>query len=140
MRRTAAIRPFTISGLDHLTVLVNGMENALLFYEGVLGCTIEARLPHLGMVSLYAGSDHIGLVDVSVPEGSWAQPEVSGGSNTDHFALAIRSENETAVRDFLSAEGIAIVEERIEEEAAGRSVSFYICDPFGNKVELLLRN
>lgn len=135
---TATIRPFTISGLDHLTVLVNDMERALQFYQGVLGCMMEARLPQFAMVSLYAGSDHIGLVDVTVPEGQWAKPAISGGSNVDHFALAIRAGDEFVLRSFLDAQSVAIVEERVEENETGRSLSLYVFDPSGNKVELLL--
>jgi len=133
------MRPFDISGLNHMAVLVNNLDENLAFYEGVLGCTIDARLPEFGMVALNAGSDQIDLVDVSVPEGKWAQPKISGGSNVDHFALEIRCSDESAVRAFLASRGIDIDEVRVEEVESGRTVSLYVFDPSGNKVELLMR-
>jgi glyoxylase I family protein len=133
-RETLHPRPFTISHLDHLTVLVDGMERSVRFYEDVLGCTVDARLPHLGMVTFHAGRNEIGLVDISVPEGAWAKPAVAGGSNIDHFALEVHA-GPNALRDYLNAHGVDIAEERVEED----SHSFYVSDPSGNKIELLVR-
>jgi len=137
--RIATSRPFTIAGLDHVNVIVNGMEDAIRFYEGVLGCSVEARLPEYGMASLRAGTNEIDLVDISVKQGAWAKPAVLGGANVDHFALAIHALDETALREFLAAHDIRIVEERAEDDDNGGSLSLYVLDPSGNKVELLLR-
>jgi catechol 2,3-dioxygenase-like lactoylglutathione lyase family enzyme len=124
--------PFAIAGLDHLLVLVEGMPEALRFYEDALGCVIETRLPQYAMVELRAGASHIDLVDVAAAEGRWAK---SGGRgrNVDHFALALLQSDEPALREHLAACGVAIVEERRERE----SLSLYVGDPSGNKIELI---
>lgn len=126
--------PFAIAGLDHVLILVNGISESLGFYEGVLGCVVETRLPQYGMVELRAGSSHLDLVDVAAPQGAWARPEVGGGRNVDHFALTLSDGDGQSLRAHLAERGVEIVEERVEE--AGR-VSFYVNDPSGNKVELI---
>lgn len=129
-----SVPPFKIAGLDHLLVLVEGMPEALRFYQGVLGCTVEARLPRYGMVELRAGVSQIDLVDVGATEGAWGRSP-GRGRNVDHFALALAESNEQSLREHLADCGIAIIEERIEQE----SLSLYVSDPSGNKIELICR-
>lgn len=129
--------PFTIDRLDHVLVIVNGMAESLDFYEGVLGCNVESRLPDYGMVELRAGSSHLDLVDAAVPQGAWARPAVAGGRNVDHIALRLGRVDERALRDHLAKHGIAIAEERIEDDGA---VSLYVRDPSGNTIELIAGN
>jgi glyoxylase I family protein len=128
-------RPFTIVRIDHILLLVEGMSDALAFYEGALGCAVESRLPHYGMVELRAGSSHIDLVDVAAPEGAWAKPDVAGGRNADHIALRLRGSDETALRQHLTACGIPIADERREDNG---NVSLYVRDPSGNTIELIV--
>lgn len=131
--------PFRLEGIDHVLLLVQGMEKALAFYEGVLGARIDSRLPQFGMVELSAGGSHIDIVDTTAPEGHWALPDVAGGRNVDHVALRIARHDESALRGHLTAHGISIVEERLEQDAQGRIVSFYVRDPSGNVIELIGR-
>jgi len=127
--------PFTIAGIDHILLHVSGMERALAFYEGVLGCTVETRLPQFGMVELRAGASHLDLVDIASPEGAWAKGSVNGGRNIDHFALAIQPRDIQALRNHLKSNAIVITEEREENN----SLSLYVRDPSENTVELLCR-
>jgi glyoxylase I family protein len=126
--------PFTIDRLDHVLLIVHGMTESLRFYEDVLGCDVESRLPDYGMVELRAGSSHLDLVDAAVPEGAWARPAVADGRNVDHIALRLKRADETALRAHLAALGVAIAEERIEDDGA---VSLYVRDPSGNTIELI---
>ena len=126
MTRAAVSPPFLIVGIDHILLRVNGMERNLALYEGVLGCTVETRIPRLGMVELRAGASHIDLVDVS---------SADDGRNVDHFALAIERCDIEQVRNHLTSNGIVITEEREEDG----SVSLYVRDPSGNTIELLCR-
>jgi glyoxylase I family protein len=126
--------PFTIERLDHVLLIVNGMADSLLFYGDVLGCDLESRLPDYAMVELRAGSSHLDLVDASVSQGAWARPAVAGGRNVDHVALRLGSVDERALRDHLAEHGVAIAEERIEDDG---SVSLYVRDPSGNTIELI---
>lgn len=129
--------PFTIAGIDHILLHVNGMSESLAFYETVLGCAVEARIPEYGMAELRAGASHVDLVDVTSPEGAWARAPVAGGRNIDHFALSLGANDAHALRRHLAAHGVPVVEEREEEGAEGKSLSLYLRDPSGNTIELI---
>jgi len=122
----------TIDRIDHLLLLVVDLEKSVAFYERVVGCTVETRLPRYGMIELRAGESHLDLVDVSAPEGAWARPEILGGRNVDHVALAVASHDARALRAHLAALGVEVGEERLE----GDRTSFYVRDPSGNTIEL----
>ncbi|HEY6450087.1 MAG TPA: VOC family protein [Candidatus Cybelea sp.] len=126
--------PLTLDGIEHVLLLVNGLDRTLAFYEGVLGAHVESRLPKYAMVELRVGASHLDVVDTSVPEGAWALPPVAGGRNVDHIGLRVKAD-ETVLRRHLAAHGVEIVEERANEAPAG--VSLYVCDPSGNVVELM---
>jgi glyoxylase I family protein len=124
--------PFKLLGLDHLLLHVRGMDEAERFYCGVLGCAVKHRLPQYGMAELSAG---VTLVDTADPNGAWALEGAASGRNLDHFALLTEGWGKSEMRAWLASHGIAIEEERDEEE----EFSFYIRDPSGNLVELLKR-
>lgn len=129
--------PFAPERLDHLLLLVDDLAAAEHFYCDVIGCTVAARIPHFGMLELLAGASIVDLVDISTREGVWAKPVREGGRNIDHFCLATGLWDEQAMRDHLARHNIEIVEERRETGEAGESLSFYLCDPSRNKVELM---
>jgi catechol 2,3-dioxygenase-like lactoylglutathione lyase family enzyme len=89
------------------------------------------------MVELRAGVSHIDLVDVTAPEGRWAVPAVAGGRNVDHVAVRIGPHDQIALRGHLAAHSVPIVEERVNEDANGKSLSLYVRDPSGNLIELI---
>ena len=131
--------PFTIDGIDHILLHVNDMERNIAFYESVLGCAVETRIPRVGMAELRAGASHVDLVDVGSPEGAWAKSSGEGGRNIDHFALAINPQDIQSLREHLKSNAIEIVEEREESGPEGNSLSLYVRDPSGNTIELLCR-
>ena len=128
--------PFRLEGIDHVLLLVNGIKPAAQFYTGVLGCTVEEQLPQYGMLQLRAGSALIDLVDISVPEASWAKPPVAGGRNLDHLCLALGAHDEGALRRHLARHRVEILEEGVHGGSRGESLSLYIRDPSGNVIEL----
>jgi hypothetical protein len=88
------------------------------------------------MLQLRAGASLIDLVDIGSREGEWARPETDGGRNMDHVCIATGPCTEQEMRAHLAHCGIAIVEEGIRYGAEGNGMSFYICDPSGNQVEI----
>ena len=124
--------PFKLLGLDHLLLHVRGMAEAERFYCGVLGCTVQHRLPQHAMLELSAG---VVLVDTADPNGAWASDGADAGRNLDHFALLTDGWDQADMREWLASHGVAVEEERAEE----REVSIYVRDPSGNIVELLKR-
>ena len=88
------------------------------------------------MRQLRAGAHLIDLVDISTEQGAWGQPDVAGGRNVDHVALALGPADPEAVRAHLAAHHVAIEEEGDRIGAEGDTLSFYIRDPDGNQIEL----
>ncbi|HEY2474536.1 MAG TPA: VOC family protein [Candidatus Cybelea sp.] len=130
--------PFAIEAIDHILLLVDGMERSLAFYEGVLGASVKSRLPQYAMAELRAGTSHLDLVDTASPEGRWAGPAHNTGRNVEHVALRLGPCAEGALRKHLAGSGVAIVEEREENGLSGRRLSLYVRDPSGNQIELIL--
>ena len=131
-----AAPPFALEGLDHVVLLVDDMAAATAFYTGVIGCTLDRDLPQYGMRQLRAGAALIDLVEYTSEQGAWARPDVAGGRNMDHVALATGPWDEAALRAHLAAHQVDIVEEGIRYGAKGDGHSFYVRDPAGNTVEL----
>ena len=128
--------PFALAGIDHVVLLVHDMQRATDFYTDILGCTVDNDLPEYGMRQLRAGAALIDLVDIGSAEGSWARPEIAGGRNVDHVALALRPADPGAVRRHLTENDVTIVEEGDRVGARGDTLSFYVRDPSGNQIEL----
>jgi catechol 2,3-dioxygenase-like lactoylglutathione lyase family enzyme len=128
--------PFELAGLDHVVLLVRGMPEALRFYCGVVGCSVERELPQYGMAQLRAGRSLIDLVDISAEEGAWGRPPVEGGRNMDHVCIATRGFDPEQLRKHLAAHEVQIVEEGVRYGATGDGYSVYFKDPFGNQIEL----
>ena len=128
--------PFKLEGLDHVVILVRDMDEAQRFYEEVIGCTVDRALPEYGMLQLRAGASLIDLVDIGSTEGEWARPETEGGRNMDHVCIGTGPCREGDMRAHLARHHISIVEEGIRYGANGDGMSFYICDPSGNQIEL----
>ncbi|HYZ48276.1 MAG TPA: VOC family protein [Sphingomonas sp.] len=130
--------PFGLIGIDHVVLLVSGMDRARSFYERVLGCTLSTELLESGMIQMRAGESLIDLVDIATPEGAWARPAVAGGRNVDHVAIAITDCDPAALKMHLEQHGVAVEEEGMRAGARGESWSIYFRDPDQNLIELSL--
>jgi glyoxylase I family protein len=128
--------PFELDGLDHVVLLVRGMDCALRFYRDVVGCTVDRELPQYAMAQLRAGRSLIDLVDNSTEEGAWGRPPVEGGRNMDHVCIATRGFGPEEMHAHLAAHDVEIVEEGVRYGATGDGYSVYFNDPFGNQIEL----
>lgn len=129
------VPPFPLEGIDHVLLVVRGIDRSIRFYAEVLGCRLEKRYPQWGMAQLRAGAALINLVDVSVPEGAWAESE-GKGRNMDHLCLALGPHDEEALRAHLARHRVAIEEESVHAGARGESLSLYVRDPDGIMLEL----
>lgn len=136
-RGRADERPLRIRGIDHVVLRVVEVERMERFYSDVLGCAVERRVAELGLVQLRAGRSLIDLVTVDGKLGrvGGAAPGAEG-RNLDHVCLRIEAFDLAALRDFLTAHGVAIGESGTRYGAEGSGPSLYIQDPEGNVVEL----
>ncbi len=128
--------PFSLVGIDHVVFLVDDMVTALDFYARVLGCVPGYTYPALGMEQIWCGSALIVLWNFTHPGATSAIPPVPGGRNVDHVCIATSPFAPDAMRAHLTAEGVTIEQEATHGGARGVGHSFYIRDPFGNKLEL----
>ncbi len=128
--------PFTLTGIDHVVFLVDDMDRALRFYGDVLGCVPGYSYPALGMEQVWAGSALIVLWDMTHDGAAGAVPPVAGGRNVDHVCIATSPFDHDALRAHLAAHGVEIEREAMHGGARGMGHSFYVRDPFGNKIEI----
>jgi glyoxylase I family protein len=104
----------------------------------VLGCAVERRREHLGLVHLRAGTNLIDLVTLDGPLGKQggALPGKEG-RNVDHICLRIEPFDEAAIRALMARYGVQVngeVQNNFGAEGDGPSI--YITDPDGNGIEL----
>lgn len=124
-------------GLDHVVLRVSNLERSIAFYRDVLGCPVERRLEEFGLVQLRAGDSLIDLVDIASPLGkAGGNAPIPNARNMDHFALALSSFDETAIRAHLLRFGVEADETRRLYGAEGYGPAIYLRDPDGNTVEL----
>lgn len=128
--------PFTLVGIDHVVFLVDDMPRAMGFYRDVLGCVPGYSYPGLGMEQVWAGAALIVLWNTTHPGAASAVPPVAGGRNVDHVCIATSPFDPAAMRAHLAAQGVLIDREATHGGARGMGHSFYIFDPFGNKLEI----
>lgn len=128
--------PFTLVGIDHVVFYVDDMPKALAFYHDVLGCVPGYSYPTLGMEQVWAGAALIVLWDTCHPGAADAVPSVKGGRNVDHLCIATAPFEPEDMRTHLAAHGVPIDREATHGGARGMGHSFYIFDPFGNKLEI----
>ncbi|MEP7209134.1 MAG: VOC family protein [Casimicrobiaceae bacterium] len=130
-------RPLLVRGIDHVVLRVVDAQRMERFYCDVLGCAVERRVAELGLVQLRAGRSLIDLVTVDGKLGrvGGAAPGAEG-RNLDHVCLRIEAFDLAALRDFLTAHGVAIGESGTRYGAEGSGPSLYIRDPEGTVVEL----
>lgn len=128
--------PFTLTGIDHIVLLVDDMSKALAFYSEVIGCEPGYSYPALGMEQVWCGSALIVLWDTTHSGGQKAAPPVSGGRNVDHFCIATSPFDHEKLRAHLHSHKVTILQEAFHGGARGMGHSFYVLDPFGNKIEI----
>lgn len=128
--------PFALVGIDHVVFLVDDMARALTFYREVLGCAPGYSYPAMGMEQVWAGSALIVLWDTTHAGAAAAVPPVAGGRNVDHVCIATTPFAPAEMRAHLDRHGVAIDREATHGGARGVGHSFYIHDPFGNKLEV----
>lgn len=129
-------RPFTPLGIDHVVFLVDDMAKALTFYTGILGCKKGYSYPQLGMEQVFAGAALIVLWDITAPGAKRAVPPVAGGRNVDHVCIMTDPFDHDQFRAYMAEHGVEIETEAFHGGARGMGDSFYIRDPFGNKLEI----
>lgn len=129
---------FKVQRIDHLVLRVRDLARSVRFYGEVLGCHVEHRREHLGLVHLRAGASMIDLVGVDGTLGArGGAPAGREGRNVDHLCLRIAPFDEPALVAHLAGFGIAPAgPAELNFGAEGDGLSLYFTDPDGNTIEL----
>lgn len=129
--------PLKIKGVDHIVLRARDIERMIAFYGEVLGCALEHKQPALGLYHLRAGLALIDIIALDGPLGAkgGAAPGAEG-RNVDHFALAVESFDEAALRAHFNAHGVTITQSGDRYGAEGEGPSIYVLDPEGNEIEI----
>lgn len=135
MTDTRATPPFSLVGIDHVVLLVSDLDRAMRFYQNVLGCQPGFSYPDIRMEQLWCGNALIVLQDARQKQAGGALPSGSS-SNLDHICIALSPFDHDALRAHLATHGVEIIQEAYHGGARGQGHSFYVRDPFGNKLEL----
>lgn len=127
-----------VRAIDHIVLRTARPEPMIRFYEEVLGCLVERRLPReAGLTQLRAGSALIDIVAVDSELGrAGGGPPGPTENNLDHFCLQLEPLAQDALRGWLQSHGIDCGEFQTRYGADGFGPSIYIEDPDGNTVEL----
>jgi len=128
--------PFSLVGIDHVVFLVDDLDRAVKWYADILGCQPGYSYPKVGMEQVWCGNALIVLWDTTHPGAMSVIPPVAGGRNVDHVCIALSPFDHDAMRAHLAAHGVDVVLEAFHGGARGMGNSFYVRDPFGNKLEL----
>jgi catechol 2,3-dioxygenase-like lactoylglutathione lyase family enzyme len=128
--------PFEIAAIDHVVLIVDGLDAAIVWYREILGATVESELRAYGMAQLRCGASMIDLVDASSNEGAWARPATSGGRNVDHICIEIGPVSKAAMAEHLKGHEIRIEEEGVRGGAKGDGYSWYVRDPWDHQIEI----
>ncbi|HVA75409.1 MAG TPA: VOC family protein [Acidimicrobiales bacterium] len=108
-------------GVHHVSINVEDVDKALMFYTEVLGLTVRDDRPDFGFPGAWldAGGQQVHLIGAPAPP-----------AKGQHFA--VRVDDLPAVVEELRGRGVQIS----DAMAVGRSLQAFLSDPSGNQVEL----
>jgi len=126
---------FNSVSLDHVVLRARDANALSNFYQRVLNCEVERRLP-IGLIQLRVGSILIDIVSADSKLGREGGPPPGDGKNLDHFCLKVEPFDEKKIAEHLELCGVDFgpVQKLYGADGFGPSIYFY--DPEGNKVEL----
>lgn len=126
-------RPFRLTKIGHVVLMVKDIERSTAFYTGVLGFRVSDVYPETmmkgRMVFMRCASDHHGVALIGQGPGPSAQHELH------HLAFEVDTLDEVfAAREWLKANGVKIEFEG--RRRAGCQVAVEFRDPDGHWLEI----
>jgi len=126
-------RPFSLTKIGHVVLMVQDIERSVRFYTGVLGFRVSDVYPETmmkgRMVFMRCASDHHGVALVGAAPGASTHVELH------HMAFEVATLDEVfAAREWLKANGVNIEFEG--RRRAGCQVAVEFRDPDGHWLEI----
>ncbi len=115
-----------VKKVDHIGIAVESMQEALKFYEEVLGikCTgiEEVTSQKVKTAFLPVGESEIELLESTDPEGPIGKFISKKGQGLHHIALRVDNLEETL--NELKGKGVRLIDEKPREGAGGAKIAF----------------
>ena len=126
---------FRVTGIDHIVLRVADIDRSLAFYHGLLGLAVERldqfRAGEIGFPSVRV--DERFVIDL-FPR---AADDAGNGHNLDHFCRVVEASDLAPLIATLAQQGIPVEQApRTRWGAQGTTMSIYLRDPDGNRLEL----
>lgn len=126
-------RPFSLTKIGHVVLMVSDLERSTRFYTGVLGFRVSDVYPETmmkgRMVFMRCASDHHGVALVGAAPGASAHVELH------HMAFEVATLDEVfAAREWLRASGVKVEFEG--RRRAGCQIAVEFRDPDGHWLEI----
>lgn len=122
------MRPFTATGLNHITLRVNDITRAEAFYTDILGFTLEKKMGQ-SMAVYRIGGDSLVIVEAET-----AYDNTSKDYRVDHFGFTVSTpEQIDEIAAYMRDHDVSIVTGPANRKN-GRFL--FITDPDGNLIEI----
>lgn len=112
--------------VDHIGIAVPNLDEALKFYEGVLGVKShgveEVKEQKVKVCFLPCGDSELELLESTAPDGPIAKFIESKGAGIQHVAL--RVDNIEAALAELKQKGVKLIDEKPRYGAGGAKIAF----------------
>ncbi|MGQ9556984.1 MAG: methylmalonyl-CoA epimerase [Desulfurispora sp.] len=115
-----------ISKIDHIGIAVKDLQQAIEFYEQVLGLTVKGieEVPEqkVRVAFLPLGESKVELLESMTPDGPVARFIEKNGEGVQH--IAFRVENLAEKLEELKARGVRLIDEIPRKGAGGALIAF----------------
>jgi methylmalonyl-CoA/ethylmalonyl-CoA epimerase len=115
-----------ISHIEHIGIAVNSLDEAIPFYENILGlkCYKTEEIPDQKVKTAFfmAGQTKIELIEPTSPESPVARFIEKRGTGIHHLAYAVNNVDEAL--DELAEKGVQLIDKKGRKGAEGLDIGF----------------
>lgn len=115
-----------ISHIEHIGIAVNSLEEAIPFYEGMLGMKCyaveEVKDQKVKTAFFMVGQTKIELLETTDPEGPIGKFLEKKGPGIHHLAFAVDNVNQSLSE--LESKGVKLIDQQSRKGAEGLNIGF----------------
>ena len=131
-----------IHKIDHIGIAVKNLDEAIAFYEGILGLTVteieEVPEQKVRVAFLPTGDSEVELLESTSPDGPISRFIEKNGEGVQH--IAFRVDNLEKKLEELKSKGIRLIDEKPRRGAGGALIAFlHPKSTFGTLIEICER-